>query len=146
MPLSFALSVEYAVCFFALGVSMASTMPLALQPSKRLPEAGGRLFVTPLFIEGVLCTKMNPSRVGCLISHLVVLVPLGVLRSPVMWGSWRFLRRWIPRCLSIVCRSVQRLYNMSILMCYSRRHQKNLVLCQGGGRHQAGSSGWRRRG
>lgn len=145
LPLSFASSVESAVCFSALGVSMPSTAPLALQPPRRLLEAGGRLVVTLLFIGGVLCTNTNRSQVGGLISPLVVLIPFGVLRRLVMWGFWRSLRRQIPRCLSIVCRFVQRLYSMSILMCYSRRCQKNLVLHQGGGRLQAGSSGrqWR---
>ena len=56
-------------------------------------------------------------------------------RHMAMWGFRSSLRRRIPRCLSIVCWFVQRLYSMSILMCYSRRCQKNLVLRQGGGRH-----------
>ena len=100
---------------------------------------------TPWFIGGALCPSSNRIRVGCLFPPSVVQLPFWVLRRPAMWDSWRSLMRRIPRCLSIVCRLVQRFNNMSILTCHSRRCQKKLVLCQGGGRHQAGSSGRRRR-
>ena len=48
---------------------------------------------------GVLCTNTKRNRVGCLIPLLVVKFPFGFLRRSAMWGSWRSLRRWIPRCL-----------------------------------------------
>ena len=38
--------------------------------------------------------------------------------------------RRIPRCLSIVCRLVQRFNIMLILTCHSRRRQKNLFFAR----------------
>ena len=101
--------------------------------------------VTPWFIGGALCPSSNRIRVDCLFPPSVVQLPFWVLRRPAMWDSWRSLMCRIPRCLSIVCRLVQRFNSMLFLTCHSRWRQKKLVLRQGGGRHQTGSSGRRRR-
>jgi len=85
---------------------------------------------TPCFIGGVLCPSSNRIRVGCLLPPSVVQLPFWVLRRPAMWDSWRSWMRRIPRCLSIVCRLVQRFNSMLILTCYSRRRQKNLFFAR----------------
>ena len=50
--------------------------------------------------------------------------------SPGDCGIPGSLMRRIPRCLSIVCRLVQRSNSMLILTCHSRRRQKNLFFAR----------------
>jgi len=137
--------------FLVLSVLLVSLVPQNLLPITCLLLGGVSVLlpvkfssedyaVTPLFIGGVLCTNLNRNRVGCLIPPLVVQFPFGVLCQPGDVGFPEILEASDPSlpvdCLPDRSSFVQHVASDVLL----KTAPKNLVLRQGGDRHQAGSS------
>jgi len=90
------------------------------------------------------CPSSNRLRVGCLLPPSVVQLPFWVLRRRAMWDSWVLVAS--DPSLPVDCLPARSAFQLHVDPDMPlKTAPKKLVLRQGGGRHQAGSSGRRRR-